>query len=317
MVNLATGEKVVEVIIASKAFGEINPGPLGLEQLELAVKKTRQGRMEAEMKVAYNNGVSIYHFPDLNEDSLRRARLAFLTFARATNQPGVFREYNFRDCRDEEEMRYRLLLIPEYRAVSSVPGSKVISFQEIKKILQCPVCKGEIHAEKCAECGTELYREKGLRYYKSERAAYYPIGKDGRPDTEIFLCKVDYINTVSGYLYTHFTYIRELPIYLGAVYILTPPVKPVECNVVLNKPWQVKVREDIFTTRYKCRPFSFNDLEILHDNGAQLFQGTGTEPYFVISFRAKDYTCLEEIGSHVNNLLSIYNSYIDQYPTTV
>lgn len=315
--NLAAGEEVVEVMIASKTFGEVHPGAMELEQLELAVKKNNQGAMEAEMKVAYSKGVSVYNFPDLDENTLRRAKLAFLTFAQVTKQPGVFREYNFKDCRDQEEMRYRMLLIPEYSAVSSMPGSKVVSLNEIKKSLQCPVCKGAMYDQKCRDCGTEFYKEKGLRYYKSERASYYPMGKNGQQDTEIFLCKVDYINTVSSYMNTHFTYIRELPIYLGAAYILTPPKKPIECNVVLNKPWKVKVREDIFPDCYKHRPFSFSDLETIRDNGAQFFQGTGTEPCLTISFNVSDYTCLEEIGSHVNYLLGIYNSYIDEYCKTI
>jgi len=50
------------------------------------------------------------------------------------------------------------------------------------------------------------------------------------------LCKVDYINTQSHYVCTHVTCVTEQPIYLGGVYTLAPPVKPVQFHLILNKP---------------------------------------------------------------------------------
>ncbi len=317
--KLAQGDKVVKVIIASKAFGEINPGYLGLQQLELVVKRNQNGILDAEMKFGFENGTSVYMFPNISEDGLKQIRFILDMYAKATNQPGIFREYDFTDCRNEEEMRFRFLLIPEYRAVTQIPREKVISLENVKQLLKCPICNAKIlsSAQKCPNCGVFSYKDKGKRYFESERASFIPLLRHGEAEATIHLCKVDYINIKNRYLYTHITYIEELPVYLGAVYTFTPPAAPVEFNVILNKPRGLRVTQDLFSAPYRCRPVWPDDLEVLKQHGSQVFCGTGTEPSFIVSFGVWDYTCLEEIGSHVNYILYKYNSYLEGLENTV
>lgn len=309
--NLAAGEKILQILVASKAFGEVNPGSMQIQQLELAVKLNRNGKIDAEMKIDYSRGTSLYNVSDINFKELEKTKLVFLTFARMTNQPGVFRNYDFSDCLSDEEMMFRLLAIPEYRAVSALPKDKLIYFNDIKKVFECPVCKCQISTagKKCPECGTLIYQEKGRRYYESEIASFFPLSG---PETEVHLLKVDYINIKSSYLYTHITYVQEPPIYLGGVYILMPQSKNVEFRVILNKPWGYKVSPEIFSAPYHCRLLQAEDLEMLSEHGSRLFFGSGTEPYFVVSFTVWDYACLEEVGSHVNHLLRQYNHYLER-----
>ncbi len=317
--NLAKGEKVEKVIIASKAFGEINPGFTGLQQLELVVKRNQYGALDAEMKFGFDKGASVYKFPNVNEKGLEQIRLTLDLFAKTTNQPGVFREYDFSDCRNEEEMRFRYLLIPEYRAVTEMPRQKVVSLEDIKQLLHCPVCSSKIisSSPRCPSCGAFSYKDKGRRYFESDRASFFPLLRHGGTEATIHLCRIDYINIASRYLHTHITYVEELPIYLGAVYTFTPPEKPVEFNLILNKPRELHVTDELFCEPYRCRPIWPKDMEVLKQNGARVFCGTGTEPYLIVSFDVWDYTCLEEIGNHVNYILYKYNSCIKELESTM
>lgn len=317
--NLASGEKLVQVIVASSAFGEINPGQMDLRQLELVVKKDQTGSLAAEMKFSYKEGTAVYNFENVDEEGLGVIRSTLEVYARAANQPGVFREYNFSDCQDEDEMRFRFLLIPEYRAASRLPKDKVVSLEDARESLKCPVCGGQVvpSRSKCPECGAYTYKDGGLRYFESERASYFPLRRHGEKESTIHLCKIDYINIQSGYFYPHVTYVEELPIYLGAIYTFTPPAAPVEFNVILNKPSHLHVTDDIFTPPYRCRRLRINDLDVLRQYGVTVFRGTGTEPFFVVSFKVWDYTCLEEVGSHVNYILYKYNSLLEERAGTV
>ncbi len=311
--DLARGEKIFKVIIASKAFGEINPGFMGLQQLELAAKVARNEQMEAEMKISTDKGAMMYKFSDLNEAGLERAYTVLQSYARATNQPGIFREYSFSDCRDEEEMRFRYLLIPEYRAVTGYPGKKTVALDEVKQALKCPVCRSEIRPaqQQCPQCGAYSYKGGGRRYFESQRASYLPLRASNGKDPEMHLCKVDFINIRSKYLCTHVTCVAEPPIYLGCIYTVTPPVKPVSFNIVLNKPEGINVSNKVLPSVYDTRYVNSRDLELLREHNAKLFCGTGTVPYLHVSFPVWDYTSLEEVGSHVNYILGTYNRYIE------
>lgn len=317
--NLAQGEKLVQVVIASSAFGEINPGHMDLRQVELVVKEDRNGSMAAEMKFGYKEGTAFYNFQNLDEEGLEVIRNTLKAYAKAANQPGVFRVYSFDDCRDEEEMRFRFLLIPEYRAAATLPNNKVVSLENARESLKCPVCGSQVilSRAKCPDCGAFTYRDGGRRYFESERASYFPLRRHGEQDPAIHLCKIDFINIKSGYFYPHVTYVEEMPIYLGAVYTFSPPVAPVEFRVILNKPSHLRVTENIFSAPYICRRVSINDMDILRQYGTVVFRGQGTEPFLVVSFNVWDYTCLEEIGSHVNYILYIYNSFLDEKAGTV
>jgi len=312
--NLNEGEKLVKVVIASSAFGEINPGQMELRQVELVIKKDRTGNMAAEMIFGYKEGAAVYNFQNIDHEGLVVIRNTLDAYARAANQPGVFREYNFDDCRDEEEMRFRFLLIPEYRAAARLPKDKVISLETARESLKCPVCGSQVvlSRSKCPECGAFTYRDGGRRYFESERASYFPLRRNGNQEPIIHLCKIDFINIKSGYIYPHITYVEEMPVYLGAVYTFTPPAAPVEFSVILNKPSHLHITQDILSAPYRCRRVSINDLDILKQYGTVVFRGTGTEPFLVVSFRVWDYTCLEEIGSHVNFILYKYNSLLDE-----
>jgi len=316
--NLARGEKIFKVVIASKAFGEINPGYMGLQQLELAAKVAHSEQMEAEMKISTDKGAMLYKFSDLNEAGLRRVYTVLKSYARAMNQPGIFREYNFADCRDDEEMRFRYLLIPEYRAVTALSGKKTVTLSDVKQALKCPVCRREIRPtqQQCSQCGAYSYKGGGRRYFESQRASYFPRGENGEQDPKMHLCKVDFINVQSKYLCTHVTCVAELPIYLGCVYTVTPPVKPVNFHVVLNKPEGVDVSSSILPSIYDTRYINSQDLELLRTHDAKMFCGSDTVPYLHVSFPVWDYTSLEEVGSHVNYILGRYNRYIEQEEST-
>lgn len=317
--NLTAGEKLVQVVIASSAFGEINPGYMDLRQVELVVKKDRAGNMAAEMKFGYKEGTAVYNFQNVNGEGLGAIRNTLKAYAKAANQPGIFREYNFDDCRDEEEMRLRFLMIPEYRAAARIPKDKVISLETARESLKCPVCGSQVVLSRsnCPECGAFTYRVGGRRYFESERASYFPLCRRGEQTPAVHLCKIDFINIKSHYIYPHVTYVEEMPAYLGAVYTFTPPAAPVEFSVILNKPSYLHVTEDILPAPYRCRRVSINDLEILRQYGSVVFRGTGTEPFLVVSFQVWDYTCLEEIGSHVNYILYKYNSLLEEKEGTV
>lgn|GEM_PF-5439444 len=313
--NLNRGDRLVQVMIASKGFGEINPGGVGLQQLELAAKRNLDGTLEAEIKIGCHNGTRLYKFPGLDEKGLQRVRMTLKMYASVTNQPGVFREYDFTDCRNEEEMRYRYLLIPEYRAVTSFPKQKVVSIREARDALRCPVCgAGNLPStQKCPDCGALSYKDGNARCFESSAASFFPLRLDGEKKATVNLCKIDYVNCKNGYLHTHITYIEESPVYLGVIYTIAPPVSPVEFNVVLNKPCGLGMGNDInvFPRPYRCRKATSEELGILEEQGVQLFCGTGTEPHLLVSFPVWDYACLEEVASHVNYLLYIYNGLIE------
>lgn len=313
--NLVKGEQVVQVLIASKSFGEINPDNTGLQQLELFVKKNQKGSMDAEMRIGYETGTLTYSFSDIGNEDLPKIRSTLDMYSRVTNQPGVFREYDFSDCRDDEEMWFRILSIPEYRAQTKLPRDKVISLENVKDTLKCPICGHQVSSvkQKCVNCGIYTYKGDGNRYFESERASFNPVFRHGEKDASVHICKIDYINKKSHYSQPHITYLEEMPAYLGAIYTFTPPTKPAVFYVVLNKPRWFNLTEDLYSTPYQCRKVDFNDLESLKENGATVFCGTGTEPNLLVSFEVCDYTCLEEIGSHINFILYKYNSHIEKF----
>lgn len=316
--NLAQGEKLVQVLIANKAFGEINPGTSGLSHLELVVKLSENGKLQAEMKLGYETGALAYSFPDLDTEGLRRIRSTLEMYSRITNQPGVFREYDFGDCQNDEEMRYRMLSIPEYRAVAKIPRNKVVSLEQVKDSFKCPVCKSPMPTagKKCQSCGAFCYKDGGKRYFESETASFFPLMRHGEAEAQMHLCRIDYINAESKSAYPHITYIEEFPYYLGAVYTFTPPAKNLVFNVILNKPKGIFLTDDFLAFPYRTARVRLNDLKILNENGCQLFKGTGTQPFMIVSFPVWDYACLEEIGSHVNYILYKYNCLIEEKERT-
>lgn len=312
--NLSQGEKLLEVMVANSAFGELIPGPMGLEQLELAVKQTLNGSVEAEMRIGYRKGSVAYLFPELDESGVERVKSMLRAYARSANQPGIFRNYEFSDCRSDQEMRFRILLIPEYRAVKMLPKEKVVPFKEIEKICRCPVCEIIVprSSAKCPECGALIYKENGRRYIESQGASFFPLRRDGAQEATLHLCKVDYVHAQRDVLTTHITYVEELPVYLGAVYTYIPPTKPGTFWAILNIPVELDLPGDFLPPQYEARRVDPAELKLLNYRGVRLFCGSGTEPSLAVLFRVWDYTNMDEIGNHVNFILMKYNDRIQE-----
>lgn len=312
--NLGSGEKILEIMIASTAYGEIFPGPMRLRHVELLVKKNTAGSIEAELSINSENGTAVYKFSDIVEDSLKKIKSTVSVFAGIANQRAVFRYYDFRDCRDEREMMYRCLLIPEYRAVKSLPKQKLVSLSDVKEVLRCPVCNaaGEPGRNKCPSCGAVKRNEKGRRYTESEGASFLPVPGEGEQDFVVHLCKVHYVNFQQNFLRTHFSYLEAAPDYLEAIFTEVPPVKPTDFHVVLKKPAGIEEITGIFPDQYRIAAPGPRELRLLDELGVP---GTGIAEagsHLIVTFQVWDYTNPDEISSQINFVVMKYNDWLVQ-----